>query len=145
MANNRTDAIVAASVFGGIFGVMGYIAHKAFKSSKEQKEYERKMKDKQLEIEEKRAQRNHELEMERLKGMSPEQKYKIRQDELDVRRLEAEAKNKVASMKSDVISEVTNSVKQELHSIAHDEVCDIFKGFNKASDEQTRNFNITLS
>ena len=75
--------------------------------------------------------------------MTPEQKFALKEKELEVRKLEAEAKEKVDKVKKEIADEVASVLEPKLTSIAHDEVCDIFKGFNKAK-EASINPNISL-
>lgn len=134
------------TAFGGFLGLCAFITHKAFKSAKENKEYERQKEERKEQLKAEQEKRQQEIKLEEYRGMTPEQKFALKEKELEVRKLEAEAKQKVDKVKKDVTKDVINTLEPRLTSIAHDEVCDIFKGFNKAKESSiSPNISLDLS
>lgn len=146
MTNEKFKTVCDVAVVGSFFGLCGFLAHKAFKSAKENKEYERYKEERKEQIKADQEKRQQEIKLEEYRGMTPEQKFALKEKELEVRKLEAEAKKKVENVKKEITKEVTNSLEPKLKSIAHDEVCDIFKGFNKAKEASiSPNISLDLS
>lgn len=143
MTKQNLKMVCDAAIAGGFIGLGAFIANRAFKNAKDNKEYARKQLERKEEIKAEQVKREQEIKLEELKGMTPEQKFALKEKELEVRKLEAEAKEKVENVKKEVTKEVIDTLEPKLTSIAHDEVCDIFKGFNKAK-ENTISPNISL-